>query len=48
MKEVFPWLIGWDLRVGTRYFWLALAALVNAVQNFFFLTALSKNYRDEF
>jgi hypothetical protein len=38
MKEVFPWLIGWDLRVGTRDFCLALAALVNVVQNIFFLT----------
>jgi hypothetical protein len=35
MKGVFPWLVGWDRRNGTRYFCLALAALVNAVQNFF-------------
>jgi hypothetical protein len=38
MKGVFPWLVGWDRRVGTRYFCLAFAALVNAVQNIFFLT----------
>jgi hypothetical protein len=30
--------VRWALRVGTRYFCLALAALVSPVQNIFFLT----------
>jgi hypothetical protein len=36
MKGV-PLLVGWACRVGTRDFCSALAALIGAVQNIFFL-----------
>jgi hypothetical protein len=38
LKEVFPWLVRWARSAGTRDFYPALAALVNPVQNIFFLT----------
>jgi hypothetical protein len=37
MKGVLPWLVHWARRAGTRYFYIALAALVSPQQNIFFL-----------
>jgi hypothetical protein len=36
-ERVFPWLVRWAGRASTKYFCLALAALVSQVQNIFFL-----------
>jgi hypothetical protein len=38
MKGVLPWLVNWALRADTRDFCPTLAALVDPVQNIFFLT----------
>ncbi len=38
MKGVLPWLVCWACRAGTRDFCPALGALVDPVQNNFFLT----------
>jgi hypothetical protein len=38
MKGVLPWLVHWSCRVGSKDFCSALAALVDPVQNIFFLT----------
>jgi hypothetical protein len=35
MKGVFPWLVHWAIRAGTRDFCPSLAALVGPVQNIF-------------
>jgi hypothetical protein len=37
MKGVFPWLAQWALQAGTRDFQPAFGALVDPVQNIFFL-----------
>jgi hypothetical protein len=38
MKGVLSWLVRWACRAGTRDFAPALAALIDPVQNIFFLT----------
>ncbi len=44
MKGVFPWLVRWACRAGTRDFCSALAALVSPVQNIFFLAVHYFNF----
>ncbi len=38
MKGVFPWLVLWACRAGTRDFYPVLVALVGQVQKYFFIT----------